>query len=726
MGNARRVCAPFDEAEDQNTMLKEVQAPEVRVSQQDTFDIGKIFASLWRGKVILLVCATISVLIGGYDAYVVATPVYSSVSVLMLNTREEQVVDLEGVIGGLSNDTSVVNTELEVLRSRELIGDVVDELGLMQDPEFNAELRPPSALNRVRGMVRRLFQGNTPPPELVGEAQDQRIRDSVITAVKGNIRTSNLQRSLVFRITAETTDPIKSAQIADALAEAYIRDQIEVKFEATEQATEWLTDRVAELQVSLEAAENEVKVFRAQTELVSFEALQALEVQLKTLRDRIRDTESQTEVTAARLTAFDAAATRADQLAVTEDAALRRLLPTVETSAADRRAFDQRFATLRLRTASEDQRARTQLASLSASFAELEAQIRTQNADLISLQQLEREAGASRLLYEYFLNRLKETSAQQGVQQADSRILSRAVVPLIPSAPDKSTILAISGFLGLLLGSAILFWRELRSTTFRISEELEEQTGITVIGQIPRFPVRKRGQAIAYLADKPASAAAEAVRNLRTSVLLSNLDDPPQIIMVTSSIPGEGKTTVSFAMAQNLAHMGKKTLLVEGDIRRQVFGQYLKIEDHGGLTAVMTDARSLEEAITSDNVTGADVLTAGTTAANPADLLSSQRFADLLETLRGSYDHIIIDTPPVLVVPDARITAQYVDASIFVVKWDSTSAQQVQASMRALESVGHRISGFALNMINPAGVRRYGYGANYGAYAAYGAKYYRN
>lgn len=692
----------------------------------DTFDFGRIFRTLWNGKFILAIFFTIAVAAGGYYAYVVATPIYSAASVLVLNSRQEQVVDLEGVIGGLSNDNAVLNTEVEVLRSRELIGKVVDQLDLVSDPEFNATLSAPTLMSQVRSFARELFRG-APLPDVSDSAeQERRIRDAVITEVAEHIWASNLAQSLVFRISVRTTDGTKSARMADALADAYILNQIEVKFDATEQATSWLTERVADLQVTLEDAENAVKGFRAGTELINADGLQALEVQLKTLRDRIRDTEDQSAEDMAQLTALEAADTPEAQAQITGDAVLLRLLPQIDTRPANRTTFDQRFETLRVRAENTTLRNSAQLESLTVSVTELEGQRERQSADLILLQQLEREAEASRLLYEYFLNRLKETSAQQGIQQADSRILSRAVVPYYPSEPRKSLILLVSGFLGLLLGSALLFLREFSSSTVRVPEDLERITGYPVIGQITRIPVRKRNQAIAYLAEKPASVVAEAVRNLRTSVLLSNIDKPPQIIMLSSSLPGEGKTTLSLALAQNFAGMGKKTLLIEGDMRRQVFGQYMDTGTKGGLVAVMSEEATLDEAIYSDKIVGADILSSGITPANPADLLSSKRFAAVLDELRKRYDQIIIDTPPVLVVPDARIIAQHVDASVFVVKWDSTSIDQVVSALRSFESAGHRVRGVALNNINPKGLKRYGYGKKYGAYAAYGSKYYVN
>lgn len=183
---------------------------------------------------------------------------------------------------------------------------------------------------------------------------------------------------------------------------------------------------------------------------------------------------------------------------------------------------------------------------------------------------------------QYFLSRQKETSVQSGIQTADSRVLSRAVEPLLASAPRKSIILEMSLMLGLMAGAALVLAREMMQNTFRDTESLETRTGYAVLGQIPKIPVRKREKLLPYLTDKPTSVAAEAVRNLRTSVLLTNVDNPPQIIMSTSSVPGEGKTTQSLSLTQNLTGLRKSVLLIEGDVRKRLFAEYFQIEEKMG------------------------------------------------------------------------------------------------------------------------------------------------
>jgi len=695
-------------------------------SDDDEIDLMELFRALWRGKWVIALSALVAVVLGGYYAVGVAEPQYRATAQLTLEVRTGQVVDLESVMTGVSTEQAALNTEIEIITSRRILGKLVDERDLTRDPEFNPALEPPSALARARSVLAG-WLGGSDGAGTPGEAYEKTPRDKAIDILRQKLSASVQRDTYVFNISATTGDAEKSARILNTLADLYLQEQIAVKFEATEQAVAWLSKRVTELEADLREKEDTLKAARSETELISPEALEGLNLQAKNLRERLEEMRAGVDSARAdleRLTALRAAGDRAAAAEAAGDATLRRLLQSLREGEPDAAAmFDQRLDALVGRAEEAYDRQLSQANALAESYRTLQERIERQSSDLVRIEQMTREVETTRTLYETFLTRLKETTVQRGLQQADSRVLSDAI-PGEKVAPRTALILALSMVLGLMAGAAIVLVRQFLHDTFRAAEDLERATGLPVLGQIPKLPVRERKDLIGYLKDRPTSAPAEAIRNLRTSLLLSDIDHPPQIIMSTSALPGEGKTTQAVALAQNLAGLDKTVLLIEGDIRRRTFAQYFSDVPAGGVLSALSGEVPLNEVVFHDARVGADILMGEKSRANAADLFSSDKFRAFLARAREAYDFVIIDTPPVLVVPDARVIGQHADAILFSVAWDKTQRGQVLAALREFESANLGVTGIALAQIDPKGMRRYGYGGKYGAYGAYGQGYY--
>jgi capsular exopolysaccharide synthesis family protein len=694
-------------------------------AEDDEIDLTELIRTLWRGKWTILLATFIALCLGVYYAIGVADPDYQSRAKLTLDVQGGQVLDIESVISGVSTETAALNTEIEILMSRRLLGKLVDALALTEDPEFNPDLRDPSLIAPVTAAIRGLFAALT--EQAANEEDPQKPRNKAIDLVRDALTASVQRDTYVFTVAATTGDPRKSARIINTLADLYLQDQISVKFEATEQAVEWLSQRVIELEQEVQERADALTTARAETELISPEALEGLNVQAKDLRERLEEMRaraSEAEASLAQLQGLTDVEDRSTIVEETGDPALRRLSSQIAAGDAEAETlFAQRLETLITNARDTASRLRSQANALAASYQTLQQRIDRQNADLMRIQQMEREAEATGTLYETVLTRLKETTVQRGLQQADSRIISEAI-PGEKVAPRTTRIAALSLVLGSMIGMAMVLIRQFMHNGFRSADELESATGLPVLGQIPKMPFKAREGLIGYLHDKPTSAAAEAVRNLRTSLLLSDIDHPPQVIMSTSSLPGEGKTTHSIALVQNLAGLNKKVLLIEGDIRRRTLNEYFQDVPESGIVTALSGEKPLNEFVLHDDRLGADVLMGEKSRVNAADLFSSDRFRDFMDHVRHAYDFVIIDTPPVLVVPDARVIGQHVDAILFSVAWDRTHRAQVMAAMRELESAKLKITGVALAQIDPKGMRRYGYGDAHGAYGAYGKGYY--
>ncbi|MEP5154139.1 polysaccharide biosynthesis tyrosine autokinase, partial [Planktotalea sp.] len=694
---------------------------------EDEIDLFNVIGTLWRGKWTIILLAFLASLLGGYYAINGTTAKFSATARLAIQLRDQNVVDVESVVSSSSKNRAAINTELEIIRSRGLIEEVVRELNLTEDPEFNGHLREPSKFSTVS--IRNFLADYLPIPKREKGPAPSLERATIAAAnqLRSKVSVASQRDTYLINVLAKTEDPYKSADIVNTLARLHIEEQIATKFEATEFATNWLSERVIELELELKSKEDAIKDLRAETDLISLEALGALNARSKDMRERVSAAKISVANARIELSNLESLAQSKDIdaiLAEVSDVTLNRLATAARSGDTNAElAFFKRFDLSLERSRLDATRQAAQLEALEDSFARIQAQVSVQSEDLVRLNQLMRESDATRVLYETFLTRLKETSVQIGLQQADTRILSPAIRGR-QVEPRKARIVIMSFLIGSVIGVGIVMMRQFMHNGFRTAEDLEQATGYSVLGQTPRMPIRKRSALINYLHTKPTSAAAESIRNLRTSILLADVDNPPKVIMMTSSIPGEGKTTQAIALAGNLSGLGKKVLLIEGDIRRRTLNQYFDQSSDGDLIGVLSGKQDLEDAIIRDETLGVDVLMGGKTTINAADLFSSDKFKTFMRSARSAFDYVIIDTPPVLVVPDARVIADQSDVVIYAVKWDSTGKQLVIDGLRQFSSLGLQVDGLVLSQIDVRRMKSYGYGGKYGAYSTYGKGYY--
>lgn len=717
-------------------------------------DLLALLRTLWRGWPVILACVALAAVVGWYRANIAAVPVYSATTTMIV-TRENDPRGGEGSSAFFSYgyiNSSAMSTEMAIVTSRDVVGQLVDRLDLTASPLYNPRLAPPPqpagpverALATLRGWsagLRGLLReallglfgrpdtgetgGEAPPPPLPAADQE---RQDTISMVQGVLSASFDERSYLFYITATTTDPGEAVRLANAMAEVYRNDNQQQKIVAAEASAVWLSERVAELRREIDERQADINARRAENALTTSDSgLTGFQAQLAASETRRFETQralATAQESAARL----GAAVDGNPEARAEaagDAQLRTLARAIAAGdAAAQARFDLRFGQLLQQAQSEEERLTAALAVVNADIAALTDQLARTGEAVGDIRQMEQDLQSAQLLYDTFSTQLREVTLQLGSQKSDVRILSEAI-GAGQIAPRKAMILGLHLLVGLLLGTGIVLLREFMHQGFRSAGELEERTGITVLGQIPRIPVRGRSRQVGWLAARPASAAAEAVRNLRTSVLLSNVDRPPQVILTTSAVPGEGKTTVSIALAQNLAGLERRVLLIEGDLRRRTFHSYFPdAKAHGGLLSVIAGDLPVAGAVWHDPALKLDLLMGAKAQVNAADVLSSERFRNLMAELRESYDHIVIDTPPVLAVPDARVIAPLADAVLFVVNWDRTSRGLVEDALKMLRTVNVAVSGLVLTQIDPKGMRRYGHGNRYGGYSRRMRPYY--
>ena len=375
----------------------------------------------------------------------------------------------------------------------------------------------------------------------------------------------------------------------------------------------------------------------------------------------------------------------------------------------------------------ELQIARLRVDNLEIEIARLQARLDSQSDAEITLAALETELEANGKLYDVILSRLKETEVQDdSLVQADARIISYATEPAAPSHPRKDLIVSSAFVASTILGILL----EQLDSGFRSRDQVEAATGVTVLGMVPRLRAGWFSTAEPHndILDRPNTVLAESFRTLRTSLLLSDVDNPPRTVLVTSSVPSEGKSTTALALARTTAKYDQKCLIIDGDLRHPSLHKAFGVTNDLGLIDYLSRDTPLEEIIQIDFRSGAHYILAGQSIPHSADLLGSDKMRALLAALGEIYDLVVIDTPPVLALSDTLVLLRSVDKTVFLVQWEKTRRETALAGLRQVMDAGADLAGIVLAQVDLKRQAQYRYGGDaYNSYynSAY-QKYYAN
>lgn len=688
-----------------------------------------------------------------------ATPMFTATANLIIDRQQQQVVDTQAVLSGLPADSSTVDTEVEVLRSRQLAERVVDTLNLTQDPEFNSRLAPPGPIESVIDGVS-VFLGAAAPDaareQLSAEAaalEKERVVDVVLDRL--SIRRAGL--TYVMNVSFTSEDPAKAARIANTFADRYMLEQLEAKFDATRQANTWLNSRLAELRVEVQAAEAAVAQYRATNNLLSASGSTLTEQEISTYNQQLATVRAQQAEAEARLRTARAQLARGstgddvgEALGSIVVQRLREQRATVSREVADLSGrygpnhpdmvrAQRQLVDIDAQIQAEIQRiisnleaqaqvARERTGSMAGSLGAARGTLAANNAAAVRLNELERNAESVRALYESFLGRFQETSSQEGIQESDARIVSRAKVPTRQSAPNVPLNLMLGLVLGIGAGLAAVVLAELLDSGLTTSEEVELRIGLPALGAVPVMSsvadaVDRDLTPVDYVVAKPLSAFTEALRSLRASILYSRLGGATKVVALTSALPAEGKTTTAVCLTRVSAQAGAKVLIIDCDLRRRNVNRLLGIEPTVGLVEVLNGSVKLDQALIHDAPSGAWVLPLASGGFTPKDVFGSAAMDNLLADVRKKFDLVILDTAPTLAVSDTRILSAKADVTVFLARWRKTPEKAILAALKTLDQAGAHVSGVALTQVDMVAQAKYGYGDAGYYYSSY-KKYY--
>ncbi|MEQ7153957.1 MAG: capsular biosynthesis protein [Brevundimonas sp. 12-68-7] len=724
----------------------------------DGVDLHRLIA-LFRRRLPLFLAVALIVMVGSVISTVRATPLYTATSSLTINTREQNVVSAEAVLSGLSAENSVVDTEIEILKSRQLAQRVVEALNLEEDPEFNPALAEPGAIQAVVGGIATLFGAAAPDAARaqLSAVEAQKEKEKVVDNVLKRLSVRRAGLTYVMNVGFTSDNPAKAARIANTYAERYLLEQLEAKFDATRQANSWLNVRLTELRTEVQQAEAAVEQYRTANNLLSASGATLTEQEISTYNQQlatVRATQAEAEARLRTARAQLAAGSNGEDVGEALGSQVVQQLRSRRAEVSGRVAdlssrygprhpdmlrAERELADIDAQIQAEIRRiisnleaqvqvARERTGSMAGSLGSARGTLAANNAAGVRLNELSRNAESVRTLYQSFLNRFQETSSTEGLQESDARIVSPAAIPLRPSSPNVPLNLTMGLALAMAAGLAAVVLAVMLDTGVITAEDVEHKFGLPHLGSVPLLasvaaPEDRDETPADYVVKRPLASFTESVRAMRASILFSRIGHDIRVITLTSALPGEGKTTSALCLARVAAQSGLRVVLVDCDLRRRNVNRLLGFEPVAGLVEVLNRAVPLERAMMLDEPSGAHILPLAKNSFTPRDVFGSAAMDELMAQLRRDFDLVILDTAPVLAVSDTRLVAAKADAVVFLARWRKTPEKAIAAALKILEQSGAHVAGVGLTQVDMKAQARYGYG-DAGYYYADYKKYY--
>lgn len=645
--------------------------------QEDTLDLRHYWRVLMRFKW-GIIGLTIAITLAAVFLVSAMKPVYKASATLMIEQKQgKTLTSLDDVYGADVTGKEYLQTQFEVLKSRELAAKVVQELNIAQHPDYVivTDALPNEGEKSWWHMIdwqQYLPVGHEKNPIPTEEEQFNKLVDDFMT----HVSIEPIRQTQLVKITFESYDRKLTALVANTMAKAYINSQMEAKVTLTQNAAEWLTTRLGALKANVETSEKKLQDYREQNNLV----------------------ESGTKTSVLGLSG--------EQLTQISQRVVQAQFKVAEIS---QRYGEKHPAFVQ---------AKLELNEAQKALAEVkEASIELSRKEF-KFQELQREVQTNRNLYDTFFTRIKQANDSLELETANARVIDPAVTPSLPFKPKKNLLIVLATVLSLFFGAVLAFLLDYLDSTFKGVEDVEDKLGLSVLGMVPVVKQKKKEQSAVLFLDDKQKSYAEAMRTVRTSVVLSGIDKPHKTILLTSSVPSEGKSTSAINLAVALGQM-ERVLLIDADMRKPTVAKVLNLPPNTpGLSNLVANTADKEDCILHMEDANIDVLTAGLIPPNPSELLSSQKFADLLRKFTEEYDRVIIDSPPTLLVSDALLISKVVDAVVYVIRADITSHNTARTGVNRLSAVKAPVIGVILNKVNMKKAAQY-YGA-YSAYYAYG------
>jgi succinoglycan biosynthesis transport protein ExoP len=674
--------------------------------------------------------------------YLLTTPSsYTSVAKMVIDLPKVQAFQQQQILSDVRSEPTAVATQVEILTSENVSLAVIKDLKLTEDPEFVGS--GAGLIGAIFNLFSRIFEPETAQSEF-------QLQRRALATFEARRKVSLVSKTYAMEISFRSLNPDKAAQIANAICNAYIADQLEAKYQSARRASEWMRDRIKSLRAEASADFQAIVEFKQLNNIVEAGGKPMNEQQMSEVTSQLILAHAATAESKGRLDSIQRAMSQDIPDGSVTDAlkseviiklrqqylelAGRESIWSKKYGADHSATITMRNQMLELRRniademgkiaesyKSENEIALTREISIQKSLDRALADSRISNRARVQLRELESNAESSRTMYNNFLQRYTEAVQQQSFPISEARLISRAARPSKRSHPNTLLVLAITGAGGMMFAFGVAVLREATDRVFRTGAQVEGVLHASCLAILPflepvaRNPDDKQENTAAiakrrrigrsdnllhYVVDAPFSQFTELLRSLKVTADLNNVVRANRVIGVTSSLPNEGKSTIAANFAAMIAHAGSRVILVDADLRNPKLSCELAPGASAGLVEVVAGGTALNDAIWTDDATGLTFLPTGpqsTKLKHPNEFLASFAIKSLIDNLRGEFDYVIVDFAPLAPVVDTRTTTSFIDSYVYVIEWGRTKIDEVEHSLSSAREVYDRLLGVVLN-----------------------------
>ncbi|GAA3912722.1 polysaccharide biosynthesis tyrosine autokinase [Litoribacillus peritrichatus] len=699
------------------------QQGSISAEKAEVIDLSYYWTLLLKSKwkiISFAIFVTISVAI----VVISLKPIYKATSRVLIENSQSKVLSIEDVYGLNTSGKEYFLTQFEILKSRELALRVIKRLNLTIHPLFDPRIQEKS------------FDWKAYLPIDVevenAEVSEEQILQLVVEKFRKSLIISPIRKTQLVDISFESRDPEVASLVANTMADIFIESHLEAKLLANKKAVFWLTERLDGLKQKLQRSEGELQNYRVQEGLIDVSGIQNFGTEeLEQLTQRyieVRKNRAIAESIYKQVQSLGGTPSFEELMAqpsILKHQLIHRLKERHNEAAIKVAELSKRYGPKHPKMISalsevdvalsllqqqvirvargikvDYLTAKENAADLKKQLDDARKEYQIMNSKEVKLRELSREVESNRHLYELFLNRAKETGETEGLQTAHARVVDSAVAPRLPIKPKKKLIVMISLVCSLGLAAVFVILLDVLDSAVKSVEDVEQKLKTALLGTLPLIKGNKSKVAVDAFSSGKHPGFTEAMRTIRTSVMLSGIDNPHKVIVVSSTQPNEGKSTVALNLALAMGQM-EKVLLIDADMRRPTLAASLSMDKRSvGLSNLVSGSDEPKSCIHKNEDLGIDVIPAGVIPPNPLELISSSRFNQVLTKLSEHYDRIIIDSAPGSAVSDALVLASYADALVFVVKADSTPAPHAQSVLKRFRDHDAPILGVVLNKVD--------------------------